>query len=223
MIRCFHRGNAVFVAALAGFFALQGFSEARAGNAGPTIAGALEEREISDEATFSPRFEAVAAKAYDGLRDRIVEKTGLDYLFIYSLLWQHGSQGSRDNDSFTGQFDAVARWTLFASETFGTGAIKLHYFNLHDITNTTNEKFAAALGSIWTTTDSDSANALRAAHWQQSFWGERVKLDVEGQLALHLELALGEAFAVRPRVEVGIVEADLQREELGSLHLQRGP
>lgn len=153
-----------------------------AGNAGPTITEALseaeEEREISIEPLFSPRVEAEAAKTYDDFRDMIVEETGFDYLLMYSLFWQHGSQDSPENGAFTGQFDTLVRWTLFDSPAFGVGAIKFHYMNLHNISHTTNAKFANALGSIWTTTDSDAANTVRAAYWQQQLFDEKLEIDI---------------------------------------------
>jgi len=173
-----HSKRTAFNCALAVLFLLLYKPVVWAGNSGQTIAQTFADKddELSVDPVFSPYAEEAAAKAYDDLRDKIVEKTGLDYLFMYSLFWQNGTQGSKNNDVFTGQFDSIVRWTLFDHKTFGSGSINLHYMYLHDITSTTNASFSSALGSKWTTSDSDAANTLRAAYWAQNVWDERVKI-----------------------------------------------
>jgi carbohydrate-selective porin OprB len=119
------------------------------------------------------------------MRNRALDELGLSFLVDYSLMYQHHTEGERDQ-TLNHELDVVAQWWLVDSERWGRGGIGLLFSDLREFLGTSTSEFSHSLGTSFLTNDTNVEGGepqLRILWWEQTLLEERLTL-VAGQLQL---------------------------------------
>lgn len=121
---------------------------------------------------------------WDGVRDELRERLGLDYLVSYSPIVQVGSWHDEDFTAHQ-EVDFIGQWTLVENDRLGVGGLRWWWLYIQTLSGANVTQFSRAAGSSWATngggtpgSGSESIEALGLLWYEHLLFDERLRVVV---------------------------------------------